>query len=154
MFPVCLMDVGDSPGDEGHEDKTDIYIYFFIYVFFTVKAIHSLYYKTVSYCADSFSTMIPLYFVVIAENGKFMIFGLKANFKRLCHLGAVTGIMYVFRNLGLSEVVNLNPNSLDNKGSCWILKDFYCSVTMLRELVMIPAILETGCCLLPFSHSC
>ena len=24
-----------------------------------------------------------------------------------------------------------NPNSLDNKGSCWILKDFYCSVTML-----------------------
>ena len=28
----------------------------------------------------------------------------------------------------------INPNSLDNKGSCWILKDFYCSVTMLREL--------------------
>ena len=28
----------------------------------------------------------------------------------------------------------LTPNSLDNKGSCWILKDFYCSVTMLREL--------------------
>ena len=27
-----------------------------------------------------------------------------------------------------------NPNSLDNKGSCWILLDFYCSVTMLREL--------------------
>ena len=27
-----------------------------------------------------------------------------------------------------------NPNSLDKKGSCWILKDFYCSVTMLREL--------------------
>ena len=26
------------------------------------------------------------------------------------------------------------PNSLDNKGSCWILKNFYCSVTMLREL--------------------
>ena len=26
------------------------------------------------------------------------------------------------------------PNSLHNKGSCWILKDFYCSVTMLREL--------------------
>ena len=26
----------------------------------------------------------------------------------------------------------LNPNSLDNKGSCWILKNFYCSVTMLR----------------------
>ena len=25
----------------------------------------------------------------------------------------------------------LNP---DSKGSCWILKDFYCSVTMLREL--------------------
>ena len=29
---------------------------------------------------------------------------------------------------------SLNPNSRDNKGSCWILKDFYCSVTMLREL--------------------
>ena len=28
----------------------------------------------------------------------------------------------------------LNPNSLGNKGSCWILKDCYCSVTMLREL--------------------
>ena len=28
----------------------------------------------------------------------------------------------------------LNPHSLDNNGSCWILKDFYCSVTMLREL--------------------
>ena len=26
---------------------------------------------------------------------------------------------------------NINPNSVDNKGSCWILKDFYCSVTML-----------------------
>ena len=30
---------------------------------------------------------------------------------------------------------SINPiNSLDNKGSCWILKDFYCSVTMLWEL--------------------
>ena len=28
----------------------------------------------------------------------------------------------------------MNPNSLDNKGSCWNLLDFYCSVTMLREL--------------------
>ena len=28
----------------------------------------------------------------------------------------------------------ITPNSLDNKGSCWILKDFYCSVTILREL--------------------
>ena len=27
-----------------------------------------------------------------------------------------------------------NPNSLDNKRSCWISKDFYCSATMLREL--------------------
>ena len=34
------------------------------------------------------------------------------------------------------RMYTLNPNSLDNKGSCWILKDFYCSVTMLtcREL--------------------
>ena len=29
--------------------------------------------------------------------------------------------------------------SLDNKGSCWILKDFYCSVTMLRELEFMKA---------------
>ena len=28
----------------------------------------------------------------------------------------------------------LNPNSQDNKGSWKILKDLYCSVTMLREL--------------------
>ena len=28
----------------------------------------------------------------------------------------------------------INPNSLDNKGSWRILKDFYCLVTMLREL--------------------
>ena len=26
-----------------------------------------------------------------------------------------------------------NPNSLDNKGSCWILKDCYYLGTMLRE---------------------
>ena len=31
------------------------------------------------------------------------------------------------------SLVLFNPNSL-NKGSCWILKDFYCSVTMLREI--------------------
>ena len=30
---------------------------------------------------------------------------------------------------------NFNPNSLDNKGSRRILKDFYCSVTLLRELI-------------------
>ena len=35
------------------------------------------------------------------------------------------------------HIWNINPNSLDNKGSCWILKDFYCSVTMLRELGLI-----------------
>ena len=28
----------------------------------------------------------------------------------------------------------LNLDNLDNKGSCWILLDFYCSVTMLRAL--------------------
>ena len=33
-----------------------------------------------------------------------------------------------------SELAFINPNSLDDKGSCWILKDFYCSETMLREL--------------------
>ena len=35
------------------------------------------------------------------------------------------------------KLLAINPNSLDNKGSCWILKDFYCSVTMLRELGLI-----------------
>ena len=30
--------------------------------------------------------------------------------------------------------VSIHPDSRDNKGSCWMLKDFYCSVTMLREL--------------------
>ena len=33
--------------------------------------------------------------------------------------------------------MNVNPTSLDNKGSCWILKDFYCSVTILGELGLI-----------------
>ena len=33
-----------------------------------------------------------------------------------------------------SAVLCSNPNSRDNKGSCWIFKDFYCSVTMLWEL--------------------
>ena len=28
----------------------------------------------------------------------------------------------------------INSNSLDNKGSCWILKNLYCSVTMLMEI--------------------
>ena len=32
---------------------------------------------------------------------------------------------------------SINPNSLDNKGSWRILKDFYCSVTMLWELGLI-----------------
>ena len=34
-------------------------------------------------------------------------------------------------------VLSFNPNSLDNKGSCWILRNCYCSVTMLRELGLI-----------------
>ena len=33
----------------------------------------------------------------------------------------------------------INPNSLDNKGSWRIFKDFYCSVTMLRELGLMIA---------------
>ena len=45
-----------------------------------------------------------------------------------------------------------NPNSLDNKGSWRILKDIYCSVTMLRELgltydsvcVFIPTWIKIG----------
>ena len=30
--------------------------------------------------------------------------------------------------------IYINPNSPNNKGSCWILKDLYCSVTTLTEL--------------------
>ena len=38
----------------------------------------------------------------------------------------------------ISLVAAVYANSLDNKlGSCWILKDFYCSVTTLRELGII-----------------
>ena len=36
-------------------------------------------------------------------------------------------------------ILFVNPNSLDNKGSCWILLDCYCSVTMLRDLGLIAA---------------
>ena len=35
------------------------------------------------------------------------------------------------------SLFKFNPNSLDNKGSCWILKDFYCSVTMLLKGVRV-----------------
>ena len=39
--------------------------------------------------------------------------------------------------------ITINPNSLDNKGRLRNLKDFYCSVTMLRELGLI-CIYTTG----------
>ena len=41
-------------------------------------------------------------------------------------------------------IILINPNSRDNKGSCWILKDFYCSVTMLRELVLMNVFSQTS----------
>ena len=34
-------------------------------------------------------------------------------------------------------IIIINLNSLDNKGSWRILKDFYCSVTILRELLLL-----------------
>ena len=47
------------------------------------------------------------------------------------------GHLYSLYIITIATDPSLNPNSLDNKGSCWILKDFYCSVTMLRELGLI-----------------
>ena len=40
----------------------------------------------------------------------------------------------LYRDLNVTQYLSLNPNSRDNKGSWRILKDLYCSVTMLREL--------------------
>ena len=40
--------------------------------------------------------------------------------------------MYIPQFATLVEPLTLTP--LDNKGSCWILLDFYCSVIMVREL--------------------
>ena len=45
----------------------------------------------------------------------------------------------------------LTLNSLDNKGSCWILLDFYCSVTILRELGLIT---QYKCTLLITQYKC
>ena len=47
-----------------------------------------------------------------------------------------------------------NPNSLGNKASCWILKDCYCSVTMLRELgLMLLHVFCFGNVVFVLSHS-
>ena len=45
----------------------------------------------------------------------------------------------------------INPNSLDNKSSWRILKDLYCSVTMLRELGLmnVPSLKLIGLIKLP-----
>ena len=43
-------------------------------------------------------------------------------------------ISKMFRKFHKSELLQNNPNSLVNKGSCWILLNCYCSITMLREL--------------------
>ena len=45
-----------------------------------------------------------------------------------CRKGWCSQIDFLLNESGI------NPNSLDNKDSCWILLDFYCLVTMLREL--------------------
>ena len=52
--------------------------------------------------------------------------GIKHKLKYLCHR---------WNRLKINSLnVLINPNSLENKGSWRILKDFYCSLTMLREL--------------------
>ena len=68
---------------------------------------------------------------------------------QVIHVGQLQNRLFCFGNLFLKILpaseknrassvaitsISINPDSLDNKGSCWILKDFYCSVTMLREL--------------------
>ena len=45
-----------------------------------------------------------------------------------------------------------SPNSLDNKGSCSILKDFYCSVTLLRELGIMSMYRYTTSCIQGIRH--
>ena len=50
--------------------------------------------------------------------------------------------------IAYSKIYIFNPNSLDNKGSCWILKDCYCSVTMLRELGLMVKLAPTLHCIL------
>ena len=45
--------------------------------------------------------------------------------------------MFISYSIFIVALLCFNPNSLDNKGSWRILKDFYCSVTMLRELGLI-----------------
>ena len=44
----------------------------------------------------------------------------------------------------------INPNSLDNKGSWRILKDFYRSVTMLREFGLTVIVFILLICLCVF----
>ena len=84
----------------------------------------------------------------MARNGKKIALGLIINEIHANELWANGVILKLFTSPiinwypeNLSPKINqkklstdYNPNSLDNKDSCWILKDFYCSVTMLREL--------------------
>ena len=55
------------------------------------------------------------------------------------HSSQPSGIQEIYQKLACASFITinaqfLNPNSQDNKGSCWILLDFYCSVTMLRDI--------------------
>ena len=53
-----------------------------------------------------------------------------------------------------SKTVIINPNSLDSKGSCWILKGCYCSETMLRELgLMFYKLFEFNFVVLPIEYN-
>ena len=66
------------------------------------------------------------------EQSNPLILNCNSNSCSLCTLTANTG--QLLRQVYTTHTLIFNPNSLDNKGSCWILKDLYCSVTMLREL--------------------
>ena len=50
------------------------------------------------------------------------------------HIHVPKMVLIMFLKFCWVVYYGINPNSLDNKGSWRILKDFYCSVTMLREL--------------------
>ena len=66
---------------------------------------------------------------ILEVNGK--------SLQNASHAEVIRHIHQASGNTLFCPTSGIHPNSLDNKGSCWILLDFYCSVTMLRELGLI-----------------
>ena len=82
--------------------------------------------------ADTLATRIIFVLVLsgMAGDSWDVILKVKMLNKKLKNRGEkIDSISIIIIKVGI-----INPNSLDNKGSWRILKDFYCSVTLLREL--------------------